>query len=196
MKRPVTTILLLVTMAMCVLADSLVNPLADFATQFGLTSADQIKKIETDISGDGRLDVVLCHLEPGSDIEERRVTATGDKRLWWTSYIKNQDGTYTRTTGIDLGDGGIDLGTDIAFDPVEVYIGQVAEVSRFAVVVREKQTPRRAEATSIIWAFIWEGGHFKRHKLGEFVTGSQNALFDKYLVEGKRTVLQLQQVTP
>jgi hypothetical protein len=196
MKIPVATILLLVTMAISVLADTLTNPLADFAAQFELTSADQVKKIEVDINGDGRLDIMLSYAEPGSNIEERRVIATGDKRLWWTSYTKNQDGTYTKTTGIDIGEGGIDLGTDIAFDPVEVYIGQVVEVSRFAVVVREKQTPRRANATSIIWAFTWEGGHFKRHKLSEFVTGTQNALFDKYLIEGKRTVLLLQHVTP
>jgi hypothetical protein len=196
MKTLFTFLLLLAALVSPGLADTTNNPLSDFAALFGLTSADQVKKIEVDITGDGRLDVLLCYVNPTPDIEERRVAATGDKRLWWNAYIKNADGSYSRPTGIDPGDGNLRLDAVIAFDPLETYIGQVSEISRFALVTREKQTPRSAEALSIIWAFTWEDAHLKQQKLGEFQTGQQNALFDKYLIDGKRTVLQVQQVTP
>ena len=171
------------------------DPLADFASRHGLKAIDQISKVEADITGDGRMDVLLCYVNPDPDIEDRRVAATGDQRLWWMPYVKNANGTYRLPTGVRE-NGEIIAVPTIAFDPQEVYLGQVTEINRFALTAREKQTPRKAEAISILWAFIWENGHFNRTKLGEYITGKQNPLFDKYLAATKRTVVKIQKVTP
>lgn len=195
--RTILAFIVLITATLTsVFADApIANPVADFAARRGLNANNQISKIAVDITGDGLVDVLLCYVDPNPDIEDRRVIGTGDKRLWWTPYIKKTDGTYSLPVGIKE-NGEIITVPTIAFDPLETYIGQVSEIGRFALIAREKQTPRREEALSILWAFTWEGTYFKQQKQGEFVTGEQNMLFDKYLAEGKRTVLQVQQVTP
>lgn len=151
------------------------------------------KKIEVDINNDGKLDLLLCYDDPESDdATEAQARSQWGGMLWWDIFVKKADNNgYIANTG-SVTDNVLGLGAPVAIDPESAFIGQITEINRFGIVTMEIANPREGPETTTIWAYTWEGDHLKRQKLAEYETGQDNAIFDKYLAEDKRTVLQVQ----
>lgn len=180
------------------------NPVTYLASRTDLSPEEHarlvqvgFKRIEVDISGDGKLDMLLCHDDPATgNATEAQSRAQEGGLLPWDVFVKKADNTgYVANTG-PVADAVLGLGTPVSLNPEEVHIGQISEIGRFGIIALQIENPREGPSKSTIWAYTWEGDRLQSHKLAEYETGHQNALFDKYLAEGKRTVLQVQQVNP
>ena len=111
-------------------------------------------------------------------------------------YVRNPaDTAYIISSGVEI-DGQISIASGLTFNPESVFIGQITEINRFGVVSLDIQNPKEGPSLATIWAYTWEGDHLKRQKLAEYQSSEENPIFNKYLAEDKRTVLQVQQVTP
>jgi hypothetical protein len=165
-----------------------------------LDASDTLNRITVDINGDGLSDVLVRYRDPNPDPIEKQVSPTESGRLSWAAYVRVRDtNTYARSKGFTQNQEELALGQEgdsLLLNRELSHIGQIAEISRFGIVTAGFDHPREGPETTTIWAYTWEGDHFKRHKLAEYVSSQENAIFGKYLVEDKRTVLQVQQVTP
>ena len=180
------------------------NPVAHFAS-LGEPPADlqaryaQIgfKQINVDLNGDSKMDMLLCFDDPDSqDATDIQSQAQEPGILRWDVYVKNEANTaYIVSNGIEI-DGQISIAFGLPLNPETVFIGQITEINRFGIVTMEIANPREGPSMSTIYAYTWEGDHLKRQKLAEYETEQDNATFDKYLAEDKRTALQVHQVTP
>lgn len=155
------------------------------------------KKIEVDINNDGKIDLLLCYDDPESDdATEAQARAQWGGMLWWDIFVKKVDNNgYVANTG-PVTDNVLGLGAPVAIDPDLAFIGQITEINRFGIVTMEIANPREGPSLSTIWVYTWEGNHMSKQKLAEYETEQENPIFDKYLAEDKRTVLQVQQITP
>lgn len=180
------------------------NPVALMASRTDLTPQDYqryiqvgFKRIQVDINGDGKLDMLLCHDDPeADDTTEAQARSQWGGMLWWDIFVKKENNNgYIANTG-SVTDNVLGLGAPVAINPDSAFIGQITEIDRFGIVTMEIANPREGPSMSTIYAYTWEGDHLKRQKLAEYKTEQENPIFDKYLAKDKRTVLQVQQITP
>lgn len=201
-------IILFVFVALCTqfaaLALEVANPLQHLVSRNDLSPEQHariaqigFKKIEVDINGDEKLDLLLCYDDPESDdATEAQARSQSGGMLWWDVFVKKADDSgYIANTGA-VTDNILGLGVPVAIDPECAFVGQIDELNRFGIVTMEIANPREGPSMSKIYACTWEGDHVVRHNLAEYETAEENAIFDKYLADGKRTILQMQQVTP
>lgn len=77
------------------------------------------------------------------------------------------------------------------------FVGQITELGKRGIVSMVRKTHRPLDGETItIYAYTIEGDHLKKHQLAQYEEGENNAVFDKYLAEDKRTHVQLQEIDP
>lgn len=158
-------------------------------------AGDVIKRMTFDINGDGVADSFFTTIEGNPDPTTRISNEQSGGSLSWDVYVSNQGGTtFKVNTSVDI-NGEINQGSGIELNPDQLYVGNISEISRFGVVTSAVKRSK-SENSTIIYAYTWEGDHFKQWKLAEYVAGEQNAIFDKYLKDDKRTHITLQQIKP
>jgi len=180
------------------------NPVALMASRTDLTPQDYqryiqvgFKRIQVDINGDGKLDMLLCHDDPeAEDGSDEKTKAESQGALPWSVFVRKSDeGAYIASAG-PVVDNIFGIGPPIELNADIVFVGQIDEIDRFGIVSLEIVNPREGPSLSTIWVYTWEGNHVSKQKLAEYETEQENPIFDKYLAEDKRTVLQVQQITP
>jgi hypothetical protein len=174
---------------------TITNPAQHFASARSLTSGDRIKKIVVDLNGDGLNDMLLACEDPNPDIVERQARRKERGVVRWDAYIKGADGNYTLSIGVER-NGVLNPGFAVPFRPDEVYIGQIAEISRYALAAFSLSNIKGQTPTASIIAYTWEADHFKEHQLATYFEVEENAIFDKYLAPNKRTAVIVQEVAP
>ena len=199
-----TTLLFFILLCVRLHANEVANPVLHFASLGEPPAALQaryaqigFKTISIDINGDSKLDVLLCFEDP----EQQDATDVQSQEqepgvLSWDVYVRNPaDTAYIISSGVEI-DGQISIASGLTFNPESVFIGQITEINRFGVVSLDIQNPKEGPSLATIWAYTREGDHLKRQKLAEYQSSEENPIFNKYLAEDKRTVFQVQQVTP
>lgn len=151
-----------------------------------------IIKWEADINGDGKLEVFLSLKKDYDDeIAEERMPAG-----WFVYFADTGSNTYTQSVGIkEAGEDAIGVGVLPMIDLKVCFVGLVTELGKHAVVTEWIDNPRAGESIARIYAYTIEGDRLKRTKLAEYDPTQTNALFDKYLKDGKRTVITPVEVT-
>jgi len=193
MKIQILTAILIVLMGISVRAQISGDPQTTLLS--GLASGDTLEKMSIDVNGDGKLDLFFTLQEAHPDPSEVQANTQNQGGLFWDAYVKQTNGTnYIRSSGMDDG-GGLIQGVTIQINPNQMYVGNISEINRYGVVT---SAVKRAttENSTIIYAYTWEGDHFKQWKLAEYTAGGKNAIFDKYLADGKRTQITVQQIKP
>jgi hypothetical protein len=158
-------------------------------------AGDVIKRMTFDVNSDGVPDSFFTTIEgnPGPAIRISNEQAGGS--MSWDVYVSNQGAaTFKVNTSVEIG-GEINQGAGLDLNTDKMYFGNISEISRFGIVTSAVKRSK-SENFTVIYAYTWEGDYFKQWKMAEYVAGEQNAIFDKYLKEDKRTHVTLQQVKP
>lgn len=179
--RPLHSFLFLIAaLAQSVFAQ-IINPVSYFRA-LG-QDAPVVVKWEADINGDGQNEVFL------SRKDEYAEEVASDQPPSWFAFVASA-GAYTQPTGIqEAGEDSLGVGVLPMIDLKACFVGQVSELSQRAIVTQQIDNPRAGESIARIYAYTIEGDHLKRTKLAEYNPTQANALFDKYLKDGKRTVI-------
>lgn len=161
-------------------------------------AGDVVKKMAFDINGDGVTDVFFNIVEANPDPTTAISDAQNGGTISWDAYVSVPNSNKFKVcTTLEESDnpGGLLRGVGLDINPNQMYVGNISEINRLGIVTSAVKRSASANST-IIYAYTWEGDHFKRWKLAEYITGQQNTIFDKYLKEGKRTQITVQQVKP
>jgi hypothetical protein len=150
-------------------------------------------KWEGDVDGDGKSEVFLAlksDLDQQSDTEH---PPTG-----WTVYIADRSGTgYMKSTGTEEKVNSLSVDDLPVIDLGACFVGQVSEIGKRGLVTIQYATPRSGAATATIYAFAVSGDHLTRSQLAEYDPDKgPNLVFTKYLSDNKRTLIQVQELTP
>lgn len=143
-----------------------------------------------DIDGDGKSEVFL------SLKDEYDQDVASDQAPGWFVYIADAASTnYSRSTGIkDQGDDSVGAAVPM-IDLKLCFVGMVDELGKHALITMQIDNPRVGDPIARIYAYTIEGDHLKRTKLAEYNPMQPNAMYDKYLKDGKRTVITPVEVT-
>jgi hypothetical protein len=144
-------------------------------------------KWQADINGDGKSETFLTRKEYYD--EEIAVNMPPSWEVFIASAVAN---TFTESTGmLDQGEdpNSFAPGSVPQIDVKACFVGQVTELGCHALITMQIDNPRAGESIARIYAYTIEGDHLKRTKLAEYNPTQTNALFDKYLKDGKRTVI-------
>jgi hypothetical protein len=180
------------------------NPVVHFASLGDPSDAVQaryaqigFKVINIDINGDGKLDVLLCFDDPEQqDSTEVQSQEQEPGVLHWDVYVRNPGNTaYIVSRGLEV-EGQISVASGLPLNPECLFIGLISEINCFGITSINISNPRAGASIATIFAYTWEGDHMKCQKLAEYASSKENQIFNKHLAEDKRTVLQVQQVTP
>jgi hypothetical protein len=162
------------------------DPVANFKTEYTIAAGDKILKLETDVNGDGKNEILLClKSELEKDKEDHEPVA-------WTFYIAGNTTpvTYAKSLGTESKPGELSVDDLPQIDHERCFVGQIAELGKRGIVTVRYNNPREGPSIGIIHAFTVEGDRLKRTELARFtVSPTPHALFAKYLADGKRTVM-------
>lgn len=175
-------------------ATDITDPQAHYL--IGYNAGDFVKKLAVDLNGDGQMDFLFTYAEASPDPTTRISDEQAGGSLSWEVYIAKASGGFTLSTGVEeAGEGQVTQGAGPSLNPNQLCVGTISEISRFGIITSAVKRSK-LENSTIIYAYTWEGDHFKQWRLAEYVAGEQNAIFDKYLKEDKRTHVALQQIKP
>jgi len=162
----------------------IVDPIAHFRNTSNEPSA-KLVKWTADINGDGKPEVFLANKE------DYDASVAADVPVGWFVFVASQnEGTYAESTGIqEAGEDSIGVGGLPRVNLKACFVGQVSELGKSALLTEQIDNPRVGNPIARIYAYTIEGDHLKRTKLAEYDATKENPLFDKYLNDGKRTVI-------
>jgi hypothetical protein len=162
-------------------------------------SGDIVKKMAFDINGDGVADQFFTIIEANPDPTTKIADAQNGGSVSWEAYVSNPNTNTFKVCDTleeaDAPDGLLQGVAPLDVNPNQMFLGPISEIHRYGIVTSAVKRAR-AENSTIIYAYTWEGDHFKRWKLAEFPVDEKNAIFDKYLKDGKRTQVTVQQIKP
>lgn len=184
-------LILLLAMAFSSACAQINDPVAHFRS----TSTDQSSKLmkwSADINGDGKPEMFLSNKDD-YDADVVADTASG----WFVFFADTTGNTFTESKGLqEAGEDSIGVGGLSMIDLSVCFVGLVTEIAKHAVITQQIDTPRAGDPVARIYAYTIEGDHLKRTKLAEYNPQQPNAIFDKYLKDGKRTVIIPVEVNP
>ncbi len=159
------------------------NPVIDYRQTFSsLAASAALMKWEADLNGDGLNEVFI------TDKASYDMAVAASEPADWLIYIATPEG-FIRCDEVHEDDQ-ISSGILLSIDLGAVFVGNASEVGGArALVTEELRNPRAGDPSAVMHAYVIEDGHLKRTKLAEYNPMQTNALFDKYLKDGKRTVI-------
>jgi len=150
-------------------------------------------KWTADINGDGLPEIFLS-------LKKNHDEAVTAKQMpgWFVYIASTSGGGFTKCVGIqESGDSDDVIGVGVVpdIDPNCCFVGLVTEIGTHAIVTRQIDLPKNGVKVAYIYAYTVVGNHLKRTKLAQYnPDDGSNAIFDKYLNGGKRTVIATVQV--
>jgi hypothetical protein len=178
------------------------NPIQEYANFLQLGSGRILYKWEVDLSNDGKKEILLATKPTQQETGDLKRRSRGEYNfniIPFTVYIPNASKNgYTESKGLDESDGlGISPGGGLAVDVTQCYVGYISQLKKWGVVtIQSDNATDKMPAQARIYAYTIEGDHLKSQLLGKYNPDKGgNAIYDQYLKEGKRTKVQLQEVT-
>ena len=160
---------------------------------------DIVKKMAFDINRDGVADQFFTIIEANADPTTKIADAQSGGSVSWEVYVSNSKANTFKVCDTleeaDAPDGLLQGVAPLDANPNQLFLGTISEINRFGIVTSAVKRAK-SENSTIIYAYTWEGDHFKRWKLAEFTSGETNPVFNKYLSEVKRTHVTVQQIKP
>jgi len=166
------------------------DPVADYKNKQGLTATDIIYRWTADIDGDGKNEVFLTLKEEYQDEKN-----AGQMPSWFVYLAKHDGSGYSLSTGEEY-NGVTSLNPVSAIDPDKVYIGQITQLGKRGLVTIQVDLPQKSAPVAYIYAYTIVSDHLKKTLLVKYNFDDENAIYDQYLKDGKRTPVTLQEVTP
>jgi hypothetical protein len=177
-----------------------VNPVQDYAIFHGLSSGRVIYKLQIDINGDAKSDILLDTKLTQEEIAEENVETKNHYNPnvhGFTVYIGGDNG-YTLSAGVKS-DGELGLGVVPEIDITKCFVGPIIQLGNNGIVTIQTEISRSGVGLSQIFAYTIEGDHLLRTTLAEYdqtKISTPNPIFEQYLSDAHRTQIQLQEVAP
>lgn len=191
--KTILTILLICFEFTTLVAASVPDAVLDFKAKHKIEAGDKILKIETDVNGDGKNEILLC-------LKSEFEKDTGDHEpAAWSFYIAKNTSIikFSESTGTETKPNSLAVGDIPLVDHEKCFIGQITEIGKHGIVTIRYNNPREGPSIGIIYAYTIEGDHLVRTELARFSDSSTpHALLTKYLADDKRTVITPSEVTP
>jgi hypothetical protein len=160
------------------------DPAASYRAEINSPNVIPLMKWEADLNGDGKKEVML------SRKDEFDADIKAEETPGWIVYISNPTG-FTESKGIqDKEDDSLGVGVVPAINLDACYVGLVEEIGKHGIVTQQEDNPRVGDPIGRIYVYTIEGDHLVRTKLAEYSLFGPNKVFDKYLADGKRTVIK------
>jgi hypothetical protein len=192
MKAHITAIVLLAATCFS-LGEDVADPQANYLTDYH--AGDYVKKFSADANGDGVADWFFTNIDANPDPAIKISDDQAGGSMSWDVYVSNPGAnTFKVSTGVEI-DGGLVQGAGLDVNPNQMFVGTISEINRYGIVTSAVKRSK-SENSTIIYAYTWEADHFKRWKLAEYLVSQQNSIFNKYLKDGKRTQVTVQQIKP
>lgn len=172
---------------------SITDAVAHFKTEQSIASPDKILKIEIDVDGDGKNEVLLG-LKSNVDKEKENHEPAD-----WTFYIRENNAVVAFTKSVGTSEKSNELSVDDIpqIDHERCFLGLISELGKSGIMTIRYHNPRNGPSIGIIYAYTIEGDHLKKTELARFsVSNTPHVLFTKYLADGKRTIITPEEVTP
>ncbi|MCX8495653.1 MAG: hypothetical protein ORN51_05660 [Akkermansiaceae bacterium] len=185
-----TLIVILFSSSLCFSAQ-IVDVVAFYRSSSQYPAPAVLLKWQADINGDGKSETLLTRkVDHDEDVAARQLPS-------WETFIASATAdTFTESTGVqNQDDDSFGVGAAPQIDIKACFVGQVTELGQRALLTQQVDNPRVGDPIARIYAYKIEGDHLKRTKLAEYNPMQPNALFDKYLKDGKRTIITLVEVT-
>ena len=166
------------------------EPVVDYRSRNG-GSIGALKKVTFDWNGDGKNDVFICEKEHYDEEIE------GDNKIFWSIYVANAaDNNYTLCEEQEeVIDSEIsNIISSVWFDPDHIFIGNITEINKHGLLSFHIDNPRDGDPVAYIYALVYKDGVFTEHELAKYNAKEENAVFDKYLKDDKRTQLTVEQI--
>jgi hypothetical protein len=184
--NPVSTASLTLSFSITTAILAVPDPVADFRVEYTIATGDKIVKLETDVNGDGKNEMLLClKSEFEMDKDDHEPVA-------WTFYIAGNTSpiTYSKSVGTETKQGELSVDDLPQIDPERCFVGQVTELGKRGIVTMRHDNPRGGPTIKVIYAYTIEGDRLKKKELVRYEdSATPNALFAKYLADDKRTVM-------
>lgn len=188
--KALTLFVILFSSAHCVSAQ-IVDVVAFYRSSNQYPAPSILLKWQIDINGDGKSETFLSR-----KVDHDEDVAAGQPPSWELFIANISSNTSTESTGTqNQGDDSFGVGAIPQIDIKVCFIGQVTELGQRALLTQQFDNPRVGNPIARIYAYTIEGDHLKRMKLAEYDATQPNPLFDKYLKDGKRTVITPVEVT-
>jgi len=174
-------------------AASVPDAVLSFKTEHTIDAGDKILKIEIDVNGDGKNEVLLS-LKSDHEKEKENHEPAG-----WTFYIRENTPSiaFSKSLGTETKPNELSVDDLPQIDPLRCFVGQITELGKRGIVTIRYNNPREGPSIGIIYAYTIEADHLKKTELARFpVSDTPHALFTKYLADDKRTVITPVEIAP
>jgi hypothetical protein len=157
-------------------------------------------KWTVDINHDGTNEIMLGPKKTSEEVQEEAQNAKGGyiqpNVQGFGIYIPQKSGGYIVSQHVESPEG--DIAGGIGIDLSHCYVGYVDEIKGYGIVSLEIIERRRPDARVLeerIYCYTIKGDHVVRRNLTKwFDVDERNNVYDKYLSEGRRTKVILQQI--
>lgn len=182
MKIPLLSTLLLATPLL--INAQITDPVVSFRDEISSPEPVVLLKLEFDLNGDGKNDVLLTRKDT-FETETKAGEIPG-----WSFYITGPNG-FSEPKGVrDQGEDVLGVGDVPMINIHSCHVGPIEELgNKQGIVTKQIDNPRVGDPVATIYAYTVEGDHLLRTELAEYNPLQPNPLFDKYLKDGKRTVI-------
>jgi|LakMenE01Jun11ns_1017448.scaffolds.fasta_scaffold9928650_2 hypothetical protein len=169
---------------------SISDPVSDFRSRN--TTNGALCKIVFDWNNDSKNDVFICQKSHYEESKESGETIS------WTAYLtQNINNEYILCEGKEYDENGEQSISDGAipnFDPEQFFVGSIPEINKFGLVTCYIENPKEGDPIAYVFALVLTGGIFKEYEIAKYNAKEENALYDKYLKDDKRTQLTIEQI--
>jgi hypothetical protein len=178
---------------MLVAKASVPDAVLDYKTEHKIAANDKILKIETDIDGDGKNEILL-NLKSNLEMDKENHEVAG-----WTLYIPGNTPatTFSKSQGTETKLNELSVDDIPRIDHERCFVGLISELGKRGILTMRYNNPREGPSIGIIYVYTIEGDHLKKTELARFShSATPNVLFTKYLEDDKRTVITPVELTP
>jgi hypothetical protein len=137
------------------------DPVADHKRSHGLGAANTLYRMDIDINGDGRNEVLLCL--KASYLEDKH---DGQVPSWDVYLADAGASTYSLSLGLDDGEGVSPVLPRI--DPSDIFIGKIEQLNKRGLVTVQTDFPKKGHPVRYIYAYTVEGSHLKETLLTKY----------------------------
>lgn len=141
------------------------DPVAYFRSVYEMSIVEKLLKLEVDLNNDGRVDVLLGHI----DIDPDTGKTPNDEIGWWV-FIARESGGYL-LAGQKVDDGTV-VDSVPSFTKTRYKVGFIPEINRHGLL--HLSCGRGGQAKCQLKAIVIDGDAWKEIPIGEPVNAEQN----------------------
>lgn len=142
------------------------DPVAHFRSVYEMSIVRKLLKLEADLNSDGRVDVLLGHIDQDPDTNQ----LTPDDEIGWWLYVAQAGGGYVLAG--EKSDEGTVTDSVPSFKKNQYKIGMIPEIGRYSLL--HLSCGRGGQAQCQLKAIVIEGDAFKEIPIGQSVSSEEN----------------------